>query len=187
MTVPELATERLLLRQFRPDDLAALIPILCDPVVTRYVASGEPVRKEEVAGHLKRLSEKYWSEYGLGRWALIYRETGELIGYCGFRMNGEEPELHYLLARAFWCAGLATEAVRACLRYAFAELHQSRVIALVRPENTASVRVLKKTGMKQAGSRGCFFGHDFQYYAITAADFESAQSGYLTRSARLSL
>lgn len=177
MTVPEIETERLRLRRFRPDDLAALTPILCDPAVTQYIGAGLPVRSGEVPHHLQQLTEKYWTEYGFGRWALVYRETGELTGYCGLRVNEGQPELHYLLGRAWWCAGLATEAARACLDYAFTKLRLTEVIALVRPENTASVRVLKKIGMQQAKRQQQFFGHNFHYYVISAADF---QTGTLT-------
>ncbi|MFN7946356.1 MAG: GNAT family N-acetyltransferase [Blastocatellia bacterium] len=168
MTVPEIETARLRLRRFRPDDLTALTLILCDPSVTLYIGAGAPVRTGEVPYHLQQLTENYWTEYGFGRWAVVYRETGELAGYCGLRVNEGKPELHYLLGRAWWCAGLATEAARACLDYAFTKLRLSEVIALVRPENTASVRVLKKIGMQHTGKQACYFNYYFYYYVTTS-------------------
>jgi ribosomal-protein-alanine N-acetyltransferase len=111
----------------------------------------------------------------------VDKASGEVIGYCGFRINEGRTELHYLLARAYWCAGLATEAARAALRYAFEELRLTEIIALVRPENTASARVLKKIGMRHTGRQERFFGHNFDRYLITMSDYQADNAPYSFR------
>ena len=84
-------------------------------------------------------------------WATIDKETDEFIGRCGllpWTIDGRsEVEVAYLLARAHWGQGLATEAARAILDYAFDELHLSRLICLIDPANEASVKVATKIGM----------------------------------------
>jgi len=181
MTVPEIETKRLLLRRFTPDDLEAFSLIVGDPEVMRHYGPGTTVSRQELPQQLSQLIEKYWQEYRMGRWALVYKETNELIGLCGLRINEGKPEIHYLLAKAYWFAGLATEAARACLRYGFEELRLPEVIAIVRPENLASIHVLKKLGMRYAGRQEWFYDHNFHYYSVSAANYQPDNSPYQLR------
>ncbi|HZS09762.1 MAG TPA: GNAT family N-acetyltransferase [Blastocatellia bacterium] len=181
MTVPEIETKRLLLRRFTPDDLEAFSLIVGDPEVMRYYGAGVPLPKHEVSHQLSGLIEKYWQEYRFGRWAIVYKESGDLIGFCGLRISEGTPELNYLLAKAYWFAGLATEAARACLRYGFEELRLPEVIGIVRPENLASIHVLKKLGMRYAGRQEWFYDHNFHYYSVSAADYQPDNSAYQLR------
>lgn len=79
----------------------------------------------------------------------VYRENGELIGFCGLDhlWGGEEIEIGYWLAPDYWGKGLATEAAQAVLRYGFGRLGLLRIVAVAHPENQASIRVLEKLGM----------------------------------------
>ncbi len=96
---------------------------------------------------------KYQKENGFCRWAVLKKETAEIVGSCGFaRPHGtKEIELGYLLARKFWGAGLATEAAAACLKYGFEELKFKEVIAMTDLENVASQKVLEKIGFVKRG------------------------------------
>ena len=75
----------------------------------------------------------------------------ELSGYCGLvrrEIDGaKEIEVGYTLARSAQGRGIATEAARACMNYAFHELGENRVISLIRPENLPSRRVAERNGM----------------------------------------
>lgn len=142
-------TDRLLLRRLRAEDAPALAAVLGDAEVMRYsmgVLTGEGIAdwlRDQVEGYTRR---------GFGPWAVILRQTGGLIGYCGlFELPdvGGQPaiEIGYRLARSSWGHGYATEAVRAVRDYAFATLGLTRLIALIDPANTASIRVAEKVGM----------------------------------------
>jgi ribosomal-protein-alanine N-acetyltransferase len=99
-------------------------------------------------------SARMFIEDGLGLFGVRPRDGEELLGFCGFvRLEGmEEPELGYELTSGAWGRGIATEAVWACLRYAFEVAGLGRVIAGADLPNVASLRVLEKLGMQPAGN-----------------------------------
>ena len=84
---------------------------------------------------------------------MIERAGGDLIGYCGIEVweQGPDGELGFSLARSAWGRGYATEAARAWLEHGFSVLGFTRVVAVVKPGNAASIRVLEKVGMRQVG------------------------------------
>ena len=150
--VATLETPRLLLRPLTPADLDRLTEIWTDPDVARLLLT-RPRNGAEVAEKLSAMIE-HARQFGM--WGVVLRATGELIGRCGFYpyagAGGRvEPELAFLLARAHWGAGLASEAARAALDALFRRHRPARAIALVRPEHAASRRVLEKLGMREEG------------------------------------
>lgn len=89
---------------------------------------------------------------GFGPYAVVEQGSGDVIGYCGLfyfpDVNGQpEIEIGYRLRRSAWGKGYATEAVRAVRDYAFKSLNIQRLIAIIDPANTASIRVARKIGM----------------------------------------
>ena len=152
MTIPELETERLRLRAFRDDDLDAYAAMCADPEVMRYLGTGATLSRGDawrsMAGFLG-----HWALRGYGMWALEEKATGKLIGRAGFLNPEGWPgfELGWTLGRAHWGRGFATEAARRALDFAFAELAQPRVISLIRPANTPSMRVAERLGEVRAG------------------------------------
>ncbi len=143
-------TSRLLLREFTPDDVDALAPILADPEVMRFSLSG-PETREQTAAFITWCQEQY-ARSGFGLWAVIHIEDGQLIGYCGLSEwdieGAHEVEVGYRLDPEYWGRGLATEAAEAALEYARNRLGLSRVIAIIEAENVASIRVAEKIGMR---------------------------------------
>ena len=86
--------------------------------------------------------------------AITLSATQQLIGLCGVRKrsaNASEAEIGYELAPAYWGRGLATEAAGRLLNFAFTHLHVHRVWATCIPENTGSMRVLERLGLRQEG------------------------------------
>lgn len=181
MSAPEIETARLRLRQFREDDLDAFADIYSDPDVVRYLGTGAPASKDETAEHLSKLIANHWAEKRLGRWAVIDKADGRLIGLCGLRLLEGSPELVYLLSKSYWGRGLAPEAARACLRYAFEELRLERLVAITRPENTASRRVLDKVGLKYERNAR-FYDIDCVFYVITRDDYKPDDAPYLLKN-----
>jgi ribosomal-protein-alanine N-acetyltransferase len=86
--------------------------------------------------------------------AIILKDTGEFIGWCGLDhldTTKPDPALFYLLRANCWGQGLATEATKALLRYAFGPMNLTSVHGGAAPENIASKRVMEKIGMKSLG------------------------------------
>ena len=145
--LPEKETERLLLRQFSPDDLCELARIFGDARVMEYIGiHGGPITREETEVALRSIIA-HWGRHGFGRWAAVHKEEGRLIGYCGLRALGEYAELVYLLDHPYWGRGLATEMARATLAFGFEQKSFDRIVGMTRPGNAASRRVLEKVGM----------------------------------------
>jgi RimJ/RimL family protein N-acetyltransferase len=142
-------TERLIIREFVESDVDALFRILSQPEVMQFSLTGA-LSFEMSTPKMQSFIDSY-QEYGYGKWAVIYRQTGQLIGYCGIgveQIDGTiENELGYRFDPQFWGQGLATEAASACLKYAFSTLHLEYLLGIVEPENVASVRILEKIGM----------------------------------------
>jgi ribosomal-protein-alanine N-acetyltransferase len=146
--MPDPETSRLQFRRFTPDDLHALAAIRADPEVMKHISSRRPESVEEVeTGLNKQLA--HWDHHGFGRWALIDKGSGTLVGWCGlFHLeNTDEVEIGYAFAREYWGKGLASEAARAAMKYGFEVLRLRRIVAVAWPENTASLRVMEKLGM----------------------------------------
>lgn len=146
-------TQRLYLRKMTQEDYAPLCKILQDEEV--MYAYEHAFDSTEVQQWLDKQFKSY-REYGFGLWAVILKETGEMIGQCGLTMQecGSEQllEIGYLFQKAFWHQGYATEAAKACKRYAFETLGADAVFSIIRDTNQASRNVALRNGMHICGS-----------------------------------
>lgn len=163
--MPDLSTDRLSLRTFRPDDLEAVARICGDPEVMRYVGRSGKALAPEAAGALLTLFERSWRERPAGVLACEL-ESGQLAGWCGFFPldGGPETEIAYVLDRQHWGRGLATEAVRATVDWALDSGTLTRVVAVTWPDNLASQRVLEKAGLQHERD-GTYYGRAMRYFA----------------------
>ena len=166
----ELDTLRLRLRPFTLHDHAAHASIYSDPAVMQYMPRGPltPAEAQEASFAVLTQFVAHWDRHAFGVWAVTEKTTGTLLGQCGLRFLPElqEVEVLYLLARAHWGQGLASEAARAALAYGFDQANLERIIALTKPANTASRRVMEKLGMQYEKPLRIFH-LDAVYYAIT--------------------
>lgn len=148
-----LETERLYLRELEQSDFSALCRILQDEQ-TMYAYEGA-FTDAEVQDWLDRQLARY-EKYGFGLWAVILKETEELIGQCGLTMqpwkDGEVLEIGYLFRRDCWHKGYATEAAVGCKEYAFETLKAKEVCSIIRDTNTASQNVALRNGMEKRDS-----------------------------------
>jgi len=145
-------TERLVLRKFTVNDAQAMEAVFCDPEVM-YSSDDGVESPEWVCNWINELIEKHYPSWGCGKWAIIEKETNEVVGYCGLskhpdRCGPNEAELGYRLIKKKWGNGIASEAVGSVCEYGLKTLRLSRIIATVEPGNLASVRVLQKVGMR---------------------------------------
>ena len=160
---------------FTVDDLDALTLILADPAVMEYLGKdGLPLEADETTVALQSMI-RHWQTHGFGRWAVEDKAEKRLIGYAGIRSLDGQPELVYLLAKDFWGRGLATELASACLRYGFEEKNFDSILALTRPSNVRSRRVMEKIGMKFEKDAN-YFGIDVVQYHIKRRDYQCDRS-----------
>lgn len=143
-------TERLIIREMVQSDLDALCRIMCDEEVMRAAYEGA-FTVEEVQGWLGRHQKRY-EDYGFGLWAVVLKETNEMIGQCGLTLqpwrDAEILEIGYLFQKAHWHKGYAAEAAIACKEYAFTVLDADKVYSTIRDTHTASKNVAVRNGMK---------------------------------------
>jgi ribosomal-protein-alanine N-acetyltransferase len=177
--MPEIETARLLLRPFNLNDLDDLARLFGDPAVMRYlgVEGGKTLTRAETQAALDAFIAG-WHERGFGRWAVLRKATQQWLGLCGLRLLDGAPELVYALTKDNWRQGFATEAAQACLRFAFEELQLERIVAVTRPGNVASQRVLEKIGMRYEREVQ-YYGVDALGYALTQAEFRASDAFYL--------
>src|SRR5262249_45212880 len=144
-----LETSRLWLRPITADDLDDLARLFGDPLVMRYLGTGNVRSREESSAALNDMID-HWARRGYGIWALCERHSGRFLGRCGLQFLDAlgETELLYTLLRECWGRGYATEAATAALRFGLEQCGLERVVALALPEHTASLRVLAKIGMR---------------------------------------
>ncbi len=179
--LPELETERLLLRKMRLDDAEAMFAYASDPEVTRYVPWDTHRSMEDSESFLGFATEGY--ERGdFGGWGVVLKDSGAFVGTCGVDVNYAlehgRAELGYVLARALG-KGLMPEAVRAVIRFGFGRMELNRIQARCIAENTASARVMEKAGMTYEGTlresefiKGAY--RDMKLYSILRSEYRDA-------------
>lgn len=144
-------TERLYLREMNQDDFHSLCNILQDED-TMYAYEGAFSDKEVQEWLDRQISRNQKWDFGL--WAVILKDTDAMIGQCGLTMqpwkDEEVLEIGYLFNRAYWHKGYATEAAKACKKYAFEILGANEVCSIIRDSNTASQNVAIRNGMTMA-------------------------------------
>jgi RimJ/RimL family protein N-acetyltransferase len=152
-TFINLETPRLILRRFRDSDLASFIAYRNDREVARY-QSWESISSAEARRFITQQSR---DRPGIpGKWFQFAAEVkagGELAGDCALvmRTTPRIGEIGYTFARAYQHTGLAAEAARAVLDFAFDALALNRVIATTDCRNTPSVALMERLGMRREG------------------------------------
>jgi [ribosomal protein S5]-alanine N-acetyltransferase len=149
-----LETPRLILREMSLDDLDFVAAMLANADVMRYYP--KCYSRDEAATWIERQMRRY-ERHGHGLWLAIEKKTGEPVGQVGLLIQhvrgAMEKEAAYLVHRPFQGRGFATEAGLAVRDFAFDVLGRSRMFALIRPQNVASVNVARKLGFDEEPGR----------------------------------
>ncbi len=169
-------TERLRLRPYTMGDVDVLHRLWTDPAIRKYLWDDEIITRERAEQEVRGAIACFETR-GFGQWLVL--EKGSPIGFCGLRPFGEPPEIEVLygLAPEHWGRGLATEAARAVMRFAFEEHGLDRLYAGADPPNTASFRVMERLGMK-SDKRLRSGSVETLYYAVSREAFPHDQAPY---------
>ncbi|MDH3222562.1 MAG: GNAT family N-acetyltransferase [Gemmatimonadota bacterium] len=144
----EIRTPRLRLRPFSAADASGLLVLFQDEQVRRYLLDGAVVDESWVDGEIADSADRFRSG-SAGLWTITAESAGILVGFAGFRPFFDPPELQlvYGLHPHHWGRGLATEAARGVIRFAFETCGFPVVRAATDTPNRDSVRVMERLGM----------------------------------------
>ncbi|MFC9689934.1 GNAT family N-acetyltransferase [Kribbella sp. NPDC056951] len=150
VSMPDLTTDRLLLRQWRDSDREPFAGLNADPAVMEHFP--RLVTREESDALIDRASASI-ADQGWGLWAVEVRSTGEFIGFTGMAVPRFEAaflpgvEIGWRLAKSAWGNGYAPEAARAALAFGFGSAGLTEIISFTATTNLPSQRVMQKIGM----------------------------------------
>lgn len=153
--MPELVTERLILRRMRASDAEDMYEYAKDPEVTRYLTWYPHPDVDYTRDYLEYLGTRY-RVGDFFDWAITLRENGKMIGTCGFTsfdFTNDSAELGYVLNPAFRGRGIVPEALLAVMKFGFNRLGLNREEVHFFCDNEASRRVAEKAGMTFEGIR----------------------------------
>ena len=154
---PRIETERLVLRHWRKDDFRPYHAIMRQPEVHRHFGP-HPISAEDCWRRLAA-SAGAWQFNGFGTWAVERKDDGRLVGNVGLLTAwrdmepqfGEEPEMGWIMAAETHGQGLASEAGRAALDWAEANLQPTPIWAIIAPANASSIALADRLGFEPAG------------------------------------
>ena len=187
----ELVSARLFLRPLRQDDVDLVLELFTDPEMMEY--AGGPMKEEairaETTGSVRR-----GADGSLGVWCICRTGTKEAIGTIALLplpveaehtdwellRLGEVPEgdieIGYFLRKSEWGQGYVSEAVKRLLEFAFSVASLEEIVAVIDPRNTASRKVLARTGFLSEGDR--------RAYRETCPGFRISKADWLAGGSR---
>ena len=174
--LPEISTDRLILRAYLPEDADDLLAMWKDPDLSQYFPPNfKELDQSGIQARIEKLA-LLWQTRRYSQWGIFSKDNGQLIGYCGLQAldKTDDVELYYGLTRSLWGQGLATEATRSAVQYSFEKLDLPRLTALTFHQNTASQKVLQKLGFKFGGNRS-FYQTEVLYFELSRQEYESGK------------
>ena len=148
--IPELRTERLILREWRDEDLPLFAALNSDPEVMEFLP--KLLSREESDERVRSIRE-HFDLHGFGLWAIEVRGAESFVGFVGLSVpKFEQPftpcvEIGWRLTRAAWGKGYATEAAQCTLEFGFTQLGLKEIVSFTVPANQRSRRVMERLGM----------------------------------------
>ena len=170
-----LETARLILRPFNKNDVDSVFAMRSSADVMRFIREPQ-TRRDEAESWIDLISSR-WETEKIGFCAVVEKSSNRFIGWCGlWRLKEtDEIEVGYALVKDFRGKGCAVEAAEAVLTYGFEELNLKEIVAVARPENRASWRVMERLGMTYDYT-GKFYERDLVHYSITKEEFLNAKA-----------
>ena len=166
-------SERLILREYTEDDFEPLFSILSDAeIMANYP---EPFDRDKVRLWIE-LNQRRYVSCGYGLWAVVMKETDELIGDCGLTIQNIDgvllPEIGYHINKQYWRRGYGSEAAAAVRDWAFENTDHGRLYSYMRSTNIASYSTAESNGMKRVREYESETNGTVYVYEITRTDWE---------------
>lgn len=147
-----LQTPRLILREYKPEDLAGVHEYACDPETVKFMTWG-PNEIADTENFIQlAISQQIVTPRLNYHFTVILEKQGYIIGGCGIHIRNpiqNTAEIGYCFNKKFWGNGYATETVNRLLRFGFDELYLHRIIATCDTRNIASAKVLMNNFMRK--------------------------------------
>ncbi len=151
----DLETKRFFLKETDWDDLTVIHALHCEPLIEQYNTIGSPgnpeITRAMMAGPIEDRQNQRRTLY---EWTIRQKTSGEVFGITGLSLAPERfrsAEIHFSLFPDYWGKGIAHEALKRVLSFAFKELGLHRVYAGVAVNNQRSIRLLERLGMQREG------------------------------------
>ena len=148
----EIRTDRLLLRQWRDEDLPHLVAMNREPSVMEFVG---PILSDDQSKAMMERSRQSWNERGYGRFAVEVPGVADVIGFIGLAATRFEShftpcvEIGWRLSSRYWGHGYATEGAKAVMDHAIRVLGLSEIVSFTAAANLRSRRVMEKIGLRR--------------------------------------
>lgn len=143
-------TQRLIIREFNLNDAQAVYLFNAPEEVNRFTGDAGTCNSiEDAEKIIGDIWLKEYSQFGYGRWAVVLKESDEVIGFCGFKNESriKAVDIGYRFHPEYWGKGYATESNLACIEYARQHMNLNHVLGDAVAENLGSINVLLKLGM----------------------------------------
>lgn len=162
-----LESDRIYLRDLNKNDVDMLFSLHNNKETMKFMPYNS-ISYERAVHDVEDYASVSAIQPGFGIWATVLKETDEVIGWtCLKRLpNIKEVEIGYRYFPKYWNKGYCTEICRELIRYGFEDLNLNEVMAIIRPKNIASIRVVEKLGMSYSKNVN-HFGMDLKEYMIT--------------------
>lgn len=147
-----LETERLILREWKDEDIPAFVAMNQDPRVMEFFPA---LRTEQESRDGVEWHRRHFKEHGFCCYAVELKETGKFIGFVGLSIPPYQThftpcvEIGWRLAHQFWEKGYATEAAKAVLKSGFEKHSLKEIVSFTSTFNQPSMRVMEKIGLKR--------------------------------------
>ncbi|MEM6320523.1 MAG: GNAT family N-acetyltransferase [Bacteroidota bacterium] len=173
-------TERLIIREMGQNDINEMLALHSDPEVHRYLGNKTITSRKKMEQIINSLVQQY-DDYGVGRWAMIHKQTKAFIGWTGLEFVTKTVNQHqnfydlgYRLVKTYWGQGFATESAIASIQYGFDQLNLPTINAMADKENGASNYILKKIGL-QFVKNFEFEGVPHHWYQLEKAEYHQSE------------
>ncbi|MBN9284973.1 MULTISPECIES: GNAT family N-acetyltransferase [unclassified Flavobacterium] len=147
---PIIETERLYIRELVPEDAAGIFRLDSDPDVHEFLGK-KPIKTLEEAQNAIAYIRTQYQTNGIGRWAMVLKDTNEFIGWTGLKLITEPLNQHvqfydlgYRIIKEHWRKGYGLESATACLNYGFNTMQLDKIYAYAMIGNTGSRAILQK-------------------------------------------
>jgi ribosomal-protein-alanine N-acetyltransferase len=150
MTPPEIETGRLALRRLEFSDAPFIVALLNQPSFLANIGDRGVRDENDAHRYLREGPMAMYEKYGFGLWHVSRKSDHAAIGTCGLlkRDNLPDVDIGYAFLPEYWGAGYAFEAAEATVNHGAGKFGLTRLIAVTSPDNSGSIRVLEKLGMR---------------------------------------